>query len=109
MPRIKRRKLRKFKNKQVTVRGIFARFGAHPTQHGRTRTMLVTRIVRARDNRRLCDHAWLHYHANKPAPFQPGDLIQFRALVRPYHETERHNGYILCKPTQVKVIREAGQ
>lgn len=104
-PRIKRRKLRKFQNKLVTVRGTFARFGAHPTPHGLARTMLVTGIVRARDQRRLCDHVWLHYHQNKPAPFQPGDQIQFRALVRAYHETERHNGYTLCKPTNIKVIQ----
>lgn len=98
-PRIKRKRLRKFKNKWITVRGRFERFGTHKTPHGPARTMLVTDVVRARDNLSLCDHAWLSYHRKKPVFFGHGDLIQFRARVHRYDNLDRHHGFTLSRPS----------
>lgn len=79
-----RRRLRKLRDKRVTLRGRFVRWGA---DYAGNRTVLLRDVTNC-NGEFLCDHVWMHCSQKRHSleGVVKGDQLQFRATVRKYHK-----------------------
>jgi hypothetical protein len=97
--------LRPFLHKQITVKGIFRRFGSKPE------TARIDEVHH--EGVCFCSHLWLQKaNALRDHPLQPGDWVQFEATVHEYRKKDpdalpgewEYTDYGLKFPRNVEVL-----
>jgi len=96
---LKRSKLRKFRNRAITVCARFVRYGRNSAIG--SRTALFIQVTHVATGRSLCDHIWMPCGVNQPIPNDcvRGDILQFRAIVK-----KKYQGYYLVSPRKIRIV-----